>query len=487
MLSFGSLVGLGGRGSQFLTSETEKEDPWRSVRLKPLPRGVIAAKLPFFAEETPRDSPPLPRLPPLRDSPKPPPPPKPKPPPAPSPENPLIWTELFRAAHSRDILGNSRASEKLQKWVQRRANGQHNPQNPIAVLLSGPPGTGKTTIAHNLLRESGLGVLEINASELRQKEAIADKIQITRRKSLETNSFVGLILDEIDGAIMEDDGGGAIQAVRDFIAKKHDFVAPIICICNDMSNKKLRALAKECLDIRFYKLHDSVIHDLANKINRQTCARFPKDMLEAIVRTAQGDARRLINLLYLAPRNFHQLAQSTRDAFSDVFNGAKLILNARDSKHFVYSMRLYSQDTSATTLLLHENYLDSCKPNDFETVQTQIDHLGDVDMLEHGWNASAWDPYEYAEAIGSLSTIITGEKRGQTENVRWSSYFEQQAKARLKQSEVISFRAEHRNHPGGAIDMQYLQIGLRTTIDDYATYEWDKHRVPEDPKEEEGH
>ena len=70
------------------------------------------------------------------------------------------------------------------------------------LLLSGPPGLGKTTLAHVVARHAGYEVMEINASDARSGSIVDDRI----RPALESGYAVGstkpvlLVIDEIDGA-----------------------------------------------------------------------------------------------------------------------------------------------------------------------------------------------------------------------------------------------------------------------------------------------
>ena len=124
-----------------------------------------------------------------------------------------------------------------------------------AALLSGPPGIGKTTLATLTAREMDLDVLELNASDTRNKkqldcmllEAVSSRaIALGQGRALRQRL---VIMDEVDGMGGSDRGqycivitlrhpalpcpalfvGGMAELIKVIKISK----IPIICICND--------------------------------------------------------------------------------------------------------------------------------------------------------------------------------------------------------------------------------------------------------------
>ncbi|KAL5256484.1 hypothetical protein ACHWQZ_G011654 [Mnemiopsis leidyi] len=127
-----------------------------------------------------------------------------------------------------------------------------------AILVAGPPGLGKTTLAHIAAKHAGYNVVEMNASDDRSAaqfgEAIENSVRMTGVLNKD-NKPNCLIIDEIDGA-----GAPAIQVLVKVLTagtkfskisegdkkkkKERRLRRPIICICNDPWGIALRDLRK---------------------------------------------------------------------------------------------------------------------------------------------------------------------------------------------------------------------------------------------------
>lgn len=423
---------------------------------QPFRSSVAAGQTLLEARQTPQTGAKLAKLPFLKALPKPPSPPKPAiaafvniapapapapalAKPAPAPAKPAkLWTEIFRATKSQDILGNKKAVDKFRAWVQYRASGQFSGSYPVIAFLSGPAGTGKTTIAANLLRENNCHVFEVNASMERQKEMIADRLRtISLRRPVDgVSRSTGLILDEIDGTNMED-GNGAIAALQEFlktVAPTASYIGPIICICNDRSNRQIRGLAKLCLDIRFYPLPDYLMKELAGKIQKRASIFVPDSLLDSYIKCAQGDVRKLINLLYLRPANINRLRLHAGDAFSDPFATTRILFKGTDSLPMLE--HLMAQDADALPLLVQENYPRVCDTKQDLVPWAEV--LSDLEVLQQGWNTTYWDPGEYAGSLLALTARIRSKKRDAGNDLQWPKWFEENKKKGIK-AETLNY------------------------------------------------
>ena len=76
------------------------------------------------------------------------------------------WTGATRPRSEQLLEGNEVQRRKIRAWLDEWQNGTPKKK---AILLIGPPGVGKTTVARAVAEDMGWNVIELNASDARNR------------------------------------------------------------------------------------------------------------------------------------------------------------------------------------------------------------------------------------------------------------------------------------------------------------------------------
>lgn len=195
--------------------------------------------------------------------------------------------DLYGVLSLNDILGNEHSILRMRNFCNDVNSGV--PRAPLMIF--GPSGTGKSAAVHLLAGESGWNVVELNASDYRDKKTIERKLMsaATSRSILGKRNLI--LLDEIDETSSGfDRGAGA--AIGSLVSKSRN---PIIFIVNNMWDQSITFLRGKTDALEFRRLPN----DTVQKILTNLCVRFSLDVnrnaLEMIANRANGDARSAIN------------------------------------------------------------------------------------------------------------------------------------------------------------------------------------------------
>lgn len=197
-----------------------------------------------------------------------------------------LWTVKYSPSKITDIIGNGGPIADLMLWLRKWGAG------PRAALISGPPGIGKTTSVHLIVRECGYEVVEFNASNERSATAVK-KLFETAAGSAAVGKRRVIVMDEVDG-MSSGDRGGIGELAR--VIKTASF--PIICIANERSSPRIRPLVNCTLDIRFSRPTKTMISKaLMAGIVKQEKLPFSASTLETLCERNGNDIRSILNFL----------------------------------------------------------------------------------------------------------------------------------------------------------------------------------------------
>ncbi len=245
-----------------------------------------------------------------------------------------MWSEKHRPTRTDRMIGNEDARLALALWLSRWKPGAK------AALLIGPPGTGKTTLVTLLARETGMNLVDLNASDTRTKE----KLRLKIGEAMNAVSLFGerslIFLDEVDGLAGRSDYG-AIEFIKDSVKASQN---PIVMAANDPDSDEVKKLMSSCVPIRFRPPPPREVEMYLREIARKEGVQVGDEELRMYVTDAAGDVRQAINLLQSRPALGRKAEDrghyKDRDrSVSEAFNG---FFEAGDKEEAARSLRKLS-------------------------------------------------------------------------------------------------------------------------------------------------
>jgi replication factor C large subunit len=194
------------------------------------------------------------------------------------------WVHIYAPKEAKDIVGQQQAVERVRHYIQ------HYKPGGTPVLLIGKPGIGKTSMVQALAHELDKELLEVNASDSRNKDAIESIVgEAAKQQSLFFRGKI-LLIDEVDGVSGMSDRGGIATLVGIVPQSRY----PLIFTANEDSDK-LKPLKKICDVLELNALNVEDVQARLSHIARAEKIAVEEEVLRALSRRSAGDLRAAIN------------------------------------------------------------------------------------------------------------------------------------------------------------------------------------------------
>ena len=238
------------------------------------------------------------------------------------------WTERHRPTSESHLEGNETQRQKIRKWLDDWKNGV--PKNK-AILLVGPPGVGKTTVARAIAQDMGWNVIELNASDARNAASIrkAATKGATHRSLFfnpdENDKKTLILIDEVDhlsgglrsvsesrinNAIkvnadpseavqLKGDTGGKAELLKLLAETKQ----PVILACNEVmglwgKSSNWRSTRERfqrlLMTINFERASKDALRNIARRVLKSESIEYDTAAIEALTNNNPGDLRALV-------------------------------------------------------------------------------------------------------------------------------------------------------------------------------------------------
>jgi replication factor C subunit 1 len=357
-----------------------------------------------------------------------------------------MFVEKYKPHTIQEIIGHKEQLNDLGKWLKEFPKVEKK-----GVLITGPPGIGKTTMAHLVSKAMGYKVAEYNASDTRSIHAL--KGLGFKRLFKEV-----VIMDEIDG--LSERGG--IGEIAELIRKTQ---IPIICIANDRP-PKLKPIINVTLDIKCSRpMKITVATALAKKIPGTT-----KEQIERLCEESGNDIRSILNTLDFAQGAKERVLTTKKDKEDDIFSATfKLMRNKKLT--FAEADDLVFTDFSMIPLMVQEAY--AAASTDIDELAAAAERLSFGDVI----SKQVMTDWTLLPHVVSNTTAVTKMVTGFTPSQIFPSFLGKESK-RSKHRGWCQDLAKRMDIPTKKMRLDYMGT-IQTILMNWIMYKDKKDAVKE--------
>jgi len=319
----------------------------------------------------------------------------------------LPWTVKYRPKRLAEVAGNKTTIQQIVDWLDTWEDG---PPKKRALLLHGPPGTGKTVSVEALAKERGLDLVEINASDKRNREALERTVGAAATQSDLFGRSRLVLIEEVDGINLSEDRG----AVDTIVKVVEQTRTPVILTANDAWDPKIGPIRNATIMIEYKRLGLRDTIPFLRKICEKEGVEVDEQALRLIVDRNQGDMRSIVNDLQVLCSGRKRLTYEEaswlgfRDRRATIFEALRTAFTSPTCLQARKAVDMAGMDLDMFFEWVYENAPRQL--NDPRDLFEAMDSLAQADLYQARINRSnAWELLPYAIELQTAGVAMSKE------------------------------------------------------------------------------
>lgn len=297
-----------------------------------------------------------------------------------------MWSEKHRPQSISEMVGNEEARTAIVEWFAKWKKGTK------PLLLVGPPGIGKTTIANLSAKQFDYDMIGLNASDVRSKAQINDILSPV----LGNISVLGtpmIFVDEVDGIHGRSDYGGTEALIN--ILKEP--TVPIILAANTDSSDKMKSIKKVTKSVVFRPIPPRLLRLYLESIIKKEGAKISPGSVIKVINESRGDIRSMINMTQSIVTGFNPSTEKSFETLNieDGINAFFKSNTLDEARIVLYSMQIEPREKINA---FYSSIITSSISND--DMQKMLQVISEADIL-YGkiMKNQEWRLLRYLDAI----------------------------------------------------------------------------------------
>ncbi|MEM2174953.1 MAG: AAA family ATPase [Candidatus Micrarchaeia archaeon] len=294
---------------------------------------------------------------------------------------------IFEPKKFDDLIGNKELLEKVKEWCKSWEKGISEP-----ILIYGPPGVGKTSLAHVIANEMNWEIVELNASDERTKFELRKYIHSATESTISGRKRL-IIIDEVECL----DRGGIGEVIKILRNTRQ----PTILIANDPYFKGWKELK-----INFYemkKVSTREIYNFLKKLNAEKGFGLENEKLAEIAANSDGDVRSAIIDLIANTISY-------RNRKINIFQTLGYFFKSKDKDVAKFTLSESDEDLDSIILWLNKNIKNEYEKK--ENVYAAYEILAIADYFNSiAKRKNYWYLKKYVTEILSYIPVIVKEEK----------------------------------------------------------------------------